>query len=184
MAVQADRDASRRCRRSSAPSSARATPRGSRCPCARAGARSITMSCSALALASALAQARGRVGLARRAARRHVLRVGVEARDGDADVAVQHVAALDDRIVAELRRGRSLALHSTLGWNQVPRPRSLTRWRHHQTRSLVFVSPGVIVFDENISCVIDHTSSCIFGRTPLLRAGATRSARAAALRRP
>jgi hypothetical protein len=31
-----------------------------------------------------------------------VLRVGVQARDGDADVAVQHVARLDDRVLAQL----------------------------------------------------------------------------------
>ncbi len=53
---------------------------------------------------------------------------------------------------------------STLGWNQVSRPRSLTRCRHHHTRSLVFVTPGVIVFSENISCVIDQTSSVIFAK--------------------
>ena len=52
----------------------------------------------------------------------------------------------------------------TLGWNQVSRPRSFTRCRHHQTRSLVFVFPGVIVFDENISCVIDQTSAFIFSK--------------------
>ena len=69
-----------------------------------------TMSCSALALASA--------GAGRRAHRfrraQHVgevLRVGIEPGDGDADVAVQHVARLDDRIVAELLGGRVLSLH-------------------------------------------------------------------------
>ena len=50
---------------------------------------------------------------------------------------------------------------STLGWNHVSSPRSLTRCRHHHTRSLVRVVPGVITFDENIVCVIDHTSSCM-----------------------
>ena len=55
-------------------------------------------------------QAGGRVGLARPQHVGVVLRVGVQPRDGDADVAVQHVAALDDRIVAELLGGRALAL--------------------------------------------------------------------------
>ena len=71
----------------------------------------MTMSWSALALASALAQSRRRVGLAGQQHVGVVLRVGVQPRHGDADVAVQHVAALDDRIVAELRGGRALALH-------------------------------------------------------------------------
>ena len=91
-----------------------------------------------------------------------MLRVGVEPRDGDADVAVQDVAALDDRIAPILSAVCPWRCTLTLGWNQVSSPRSLTRCRHHHTRSLVFVFPGVIVFDENISWVIDHTSSCIF----------------------
>ena len=40
-----------------------------------------------------------------------VLGIGVEARHRDADVAVQQIAALDDRIVAELLGGRALPLH-------------------------------------------------------------------------
>ena len=41
-----------------------------------------------------------------------------------------------------------------LGWNQVPSPRSFTRWRHHQTRSLVRVFAGLDDLVENIVCVI------------------------------
>jgi hypothetical protein len=37
----------------------------------------------------------------------------------------------------------------------------LTRWRHHQTRSLVRVEPGVMVLAENISSVIAQTRVCI-----------------------
>ena len=40
-----------------------------------------------------------------------MLRVGAQPGHGDADVAVQYVAGLDDRVVAEVARGHALALH-------------------------------------------------------------------------
>ena len=60
------------------------------------------MSCIALPLASAFFRP---AGASVSPGQQHVgvvLRVGVEPRDGDADVAVQHVARQDDRVLAEL----------------------------------------------------------------------------------
>ena len=110
VAVQADRMRVDGAVDALATSSARATSPGSRCRCGPGWISSSTMSCSALALASARFSPAGRVGLARQQHVGVVLRVGVQPGHGDADVAVQQVAALDDRIVAELLRGRALAL--------------------------------------------------------------------------
>ena len=56
-------------------------------------------------------EAGGRVGFAGAQDVGVVLRVGVQARDRDADVAVEDVARLDDRIVAELVALHALPLH-------------------------------------------------------------------------
>jgi hypothetical protein len=77
-------------------------------------------------------------------------------RRGDAEVAVQHVAALDHRRLAELLGRHPARCTSTLGWNQVPSPRSLTRWRIHHTTSAVVVTPGVITRAENASRMTSH----------------------------
>jgi hypothetical protein len=84
---------------------------------------STTMSWSALALASARRRPAGRVGLAREQDVGVVLGVGVEPRDGDPDVAVEQIAALDDRIVAELFGRHAFALHFDARLE--PRPQSL-----------------------------------------------------------
>ena len=56
------------------------------------------------------ADALGRVGLAGPQHVGEVLGIGVQPRDGDADVAVQHVAALDDGVVAEIVGALAAAL--------------------------------------------------------------------------
>ena len=50
---------------------------------------------------------------------------------------------------------------STSVWNQVPKPRSLTRWRIHHATSSVEVLPGVMTRFENAVSMIPHTISII-----------------------
>ena len=50
-----------------------------------------------------------------------VLRVGIESRGGDADVAPEDIARLDHGILAEFI-ARALRCTATLGWNQVSSP--------------------------------------------------------------
>ena len=89
-----------------------------------------------------------------------VLRVGVESRDGDADVAVEEIAWLDYWILAELRVARALALHFDARLEPGSEAEVVDGWRHHQEIA-VRVLPGVMTREENIVCVIDQTSSCI-----------------------
>jgi hypothetical protein len=49
----------------------------------------------------------------------------------------------------------------TDAWNQVPRPRSLRRWRNHQRTSSVVVTPGVITSLENMVAMSSCTSCSI-----------------------
>src|SRR5262245_51832552 len=64
-----------------------------------------------------------RVGLAGLQDVGEMLRVGIEARHRDADVAMQYVAGLNDRIVTELFGGHAFALHAD-AWLE-PRAQSL-----------------------------------------------------------
>ena len=81
---------------------------------------SIVMSCNAFALARACFKSCRGVGFAGLEDVGEVLRVRVQARHRDADVAVQHIARQDDRIGAEA--ALPCRCTSTLGWNHVPRP--------------------------------------------------------------
>ena len=88
-----------------------------------------------------------------------MLRVGVEPRDGDADVAVQHVAPLDDRIVAELLGVDALPLHLDARLEpgaeaQVVRPAAATTTPGRSVR----VVPGTMTLSENIVSIICQTS--------------------------
>ena len=46
---------------------------------------------------------------------------------------------------------------STEGWNHVPSPMSLTRWRIHHTTSSLVVTPGVMTRFENAAEITSWT---------------------------
>ncbi len=63
---------------------------------------------------------------------------------------------------------------STSVWNQVPNPRSFTRWRIHQATSSVVVVPGVMTLFENAVSMVPQTT-CISRRYAGSMAGARTS---------
>ena len=112
------------------------------------------MSCSRALLSSACWSPGWRLGLAFSQHVAHVLGIGVEAHHGDTEIRVQYVTGLDHRVPAEAVVLEPTALNAHGRLDQVPKPRSWTRWRIHHTTSCVLVTPGVITALENAAPMI------------------------------
>ncbi len=136
------------------------------------------MSCSAVAIArSAAFSPAGTVRLALAQHVAHVLRVRVQPQRRDAEVAVQHVAALDDRVLPESASVLAPAAAPPRdGWNQVPSPRSFTRWRIHHTTSLGarHARPVITWLEKAVSMMSHATCVMLLEEALLVRAPATR----------